>query len=46
VGLLLRDLLVTKFTVVGKEKSVALQRCLFVLVIKFIAVRMGKFVVV
>jgi hypothetical protein len=46
VGLLLRDLLVTKLTVVGKEKMVVLQRYLFVIVIKFTAVRTGKFVVV
>ena len=30
VGPLLRDLLLTKFIVVWKEKSVSLQRCLFV----------------
>jgi hypothetical protein len=40
VGPLLRDLLVTKFIVVGKEKFVALQRYLFV--IKFIALSRGR----
>jgi hypothetical protein len=42
-GLLLRDLLVTKFIAVGEETSVVLQR--YLCVIKFTNMLRGKFVV-